>query len=832
MSLSPWRFVASLCHMQKPRVSLPACWTRCRPSLESLEDRVVPALVINPTFATDITSDPNATAIENTINQAIQIYEGYLTDSITVNITFQEMSSGLGENDTYYVAETYLSYLAALEAHATSAADAVALASLPAGADNPVNGGTTLDIRAPLARALGYGDASNANIPMDSTISLNTSICNLARPDANAADFDLLAVTLHELDEALGGGSALDGSDQNASPPAMITPLDLFRYASAGVRSYSTEAPTGVANQAYFSIDGGVTDLANFNQDAGGDFGDWYSYPNGAATPPGPEVQDAFQTPGSVPNLGVELTRLDVLGFTLTTTPSVAFTSTPNINSAIVGNLSVAGTGDDGDTVSVTITDGTNTTNAATTTVSGGTWSVGSINASSLADGQVTYAVTETDAASDTTTIRQSAIKMSTGVGTPAVIPSTAILAANASTLILQGSGFSSAAAGNKVTFSGGATGKVSHATPTQLTVTNLSGLVAGSLSVTVTVGKLSSVSEQVATVEPVVTASTAKLAVNATSLVIHGFGFSSIAANNMVKLSDGATGNVTHATRTALTVTGLKSAPAGILDVTVTSNGVSSPADVQVATVPITAPKVSAGSVTQTQITLSWTAVPGATSYEVEQLKANRTWSQILTLASGTSSQAITVPSGSTNTFRVGAADVQGTAWSTPLKVTSYTVAPTVSYSSRPATQETVSWSGVADATEFEIDQQLANGTWEELAVVSGGTNHLTFILVPGTRAYRVDPIGGMDMNGTLRVTTSGVAVTQIALTWNAVAGATKYEVDLLQADGTWKKLSTLASGTSHYTYAGYPGDTYTFQVGAIDAAGTSFSTSLVVTA
>jgi hypothetical protein len=96
----------------------------------------------------------------------------------------------------------------------------------------------------------------------------------------------LLAVTLHEMDEALGGGSGLDGSAQNASAPATIEPLDLFRFASAGVRSYNTHAPTGAVNQAYFSINGGVTDLVHFNQNAGGDFSDWYSYPNGAPTPP------------------------------------------------------------------------------------------------------------------------------------------------------------------------------------------------------------------------------------------------------------------------------------------------------------------------------------------------------------------------------------------------------------------------------------------------------------------------------------------------------------------------------------------------------------------
>ena len=47
--------------------------------------------------------------------------------------------------------------------------------------------------------------------------------------------------------------------------------MDLFRYAAKGVRSYSLGS-----NAAYFSIDGGVTSLANFNnQRNGADACDW-----------------------------------------------------------------------------------------------------------------------------------------------------------------------------------------------------------------------------------------------------------------------------------------------------------------------------------------------------------------------------------------------------------------------------------------------------------------------------------------------------------------------------------------------------------------------------
>ena len=98
-----------------------------------------------------------------------------------------------------------------------------------------------------------------------------------------------------------------------------------------GVRSFDTN----LATLAFFSIDAN-NGLAQFNQEAPGDFGDWFS--------PGtqvPEVQDAFGTPGATPDMGVELRRLDVLGFTriVNSTPVVTAaanqTASPGVATAI-----------------------------------------------------------------------------------------------------------------------------------------------------------------------------------------------------------------------------------------------------------------------------------------------------------------------------------------------------------------------------------------------------------------------------------------------------------------------------------------------------------------
>ncbi len=177
---------------------------------------------------------------------------------------------------------------------------------------NPVTGGTTIDVKTANLRAIGFSGATYpSGLPngYDGIISVNTSLTDVGSP-GTTGQYSLAAVVEHEMDEVLGLGSGLS----TLSDPL---PEDLFRYASNGSRSYTTNSSA----LAYFSIDG-TTDLAQFdNQNDGGDWGDWQSNPLPAGV--GPKVQDAFGTPGSHPTLGVELQALDVIGYDLIGPPTV-----------------------------------------------------------------------------------------------------------------------------------------------------------------------------------------------------------------------------------------------------------------------------------------------------------------------------------------------------------------------------------------------------------------------------------------------------------------------------------------------------------------------------
>jgi hypothetical protein len=260
-------------------------------------------LTIVPTYAANLTSDPNALTIENTINQAIAEYAARFSNNISVTIQFQE-GGGLGSSSTLINSIPYVNYRTALLASATTTNDAIANATLPNQVNSPADGQADMWVARPLSRALGFGVGSSG---FDSTITLNTSIMNLDRTTIDPAKYDLKAVAQHEIDEALGFGSGLG---LPVSFPRQSEPEDLFRYNGLNSHSYTTSS----SEVSYFSIDGGLTPQLNFNQSGTGDFGDWAS--SGTA-----HVQDAFGTPGATPDLNVELTALDVIGYSLVPVP-------------------------------------------------------------------------------------------------------------------------------------------------------------------------------------------------------------------------------------------------------------------------------------------------------------------------------------------------------------------------------------------------------------------------------------------------------------------------------------------------------------------------------
>jgi hypothetical protein len=272
------------------------------------------ALQIQASFGANV--DPAAQAV---ILQTIGLYERLFSDPVSIAIDFLGMNTGLAQNRTYVYTEPYRRVIDRLGLDASSAADQTAIAHLPTGIRNPVDNGFNLTLTRANAQAIGLAIPAPAG-GFDSTISLNLGLVNIGRASVVPGRYDLQTAVSHEIDEVLGLSSSLGQSTLSPSP------IDLFRYTAAGARTFTTSG-----DNAYFSIDG-IHDLARFNQTTPGDYGDYWSVGAHAA-----QVQSAFATPGVYANLGVEVTALDVIGYTLLPVPEPATVALLGVGLAALG---------------------------------------------------------------------------------------------------------------------------------------------------------------------------------------------------------------------------------------------------------------------------------------------------------------------------------------------------------------------------------------------------------------------------------------------------------------------------------------------------------------
>ena len=189
---------------------------------------------------------------------------------------------------------TYSQVAADLAANATSSADATAAAHLPA--SDPTEGGPFY-IADAQQKAWGLLPARSGEY--DGSVGFSSTYSQF---DYNPyhrglpGKVDFIGIALHELTHALGRTAGLQVYEPG------YTALDLFRYSAPASFQLTGGQP------AYFSIDGGVTNLNNF--DTVFDYGDWAKSAG----------IDAFGYPryGIVsPITGTDVTELDALGFTI-----------------------------------------------------------------------------------------------------------------------------------------------------------------------------------------------------------------------------------------------------------------------------------------------------------------------------------------------------------------------------------------------------------------------------------------------------------------------------------------------------------------------------------
>lgn len=266
-------------------------------------------LVIDLMWDSSVSSAPAGFTTD--IIAAAQYLESQISTAATVNLDvgYDEVdgsaleTGALGESESNVESVSYSSLVAALQASAsTDATDASLLASLPA--TSPVSG--TYWVTTAQAKALGLAPANGTGL--DGAIGFGVS-SEFSYGDTNTSGtvasgtYDLFATAVHEITETMGRillvGESIAGG-------AAYSLLDLLDYSGTGVRDFIQSTP------GYFSVNGGATNLGNFNTIAGGDPGDW-------ASSVADNSFDAYATPGVLePVTQNDLTEMDAIGWNLT----------------------------------------------------------------------------------------------------------------------------------------------------------------------------------------------------------------------------------------------------------------------------------------------------------------------------------------------------------------------------------------------------------------------------------------------------------------------------------------------------------------------------------
>jgi hypothetical protein len=254
------------------------------------------AMTIHLTFDSTVTGLPNAAVAENATSVAASQISSLFSDNITININVvASTSSGfVGESTASSVGGFSFSQVKSdlITTQATTT-DTLAYGNLPAG--DPTGGGNFL-LSTSQEKAMGL--ISGTAPGSDGTFTFST-VPNYTFDSANravAGERDFIGLAEHEITECMGRFSFLN-------PPTASAANDLFRYTAPGTLSLSGQHP-GV----YLSVDGGKTDLMDYNADPSGDPHDWASVSQ--------DSFDAFAPPGMAePMSPVDVAALDVIGF-------------------------------------------------------------------------------------------------------------------------------------------------------------------------------------------------------------------------------------------------------------------------------------------------------------------------------------------------------------------------------------------------------------------------------------------------------------------------------------------------------------------------------------
>jgi fibronectin type 3 domain-containing protein len=250
------------------------------------------------------------------------------------------------------------------------------------------------------------------------------------------------------------------------------------------------------------------------------------------------------------------------------------------------------------------------------------------------------------------------------------------------------------------------------------------------------------------------------------------------------------------------------------------------------------------------TQITVSWSAVTGATSYDLFRQVGSGSFSLYQSGLSTTTYADTSVTAGITYSYYVTAVNGAGQG-SASADASASLAAPPAPPTNLTATagssQVTLTWNSSAGASSYSVYRGTATGGESATAIATGvtATPYVDGTVVNGTTYYYVvtalNNVGPSSKSneasatpqlaapGTPSGLTAMGGANQVALSWSSSSGATTYNIYRSVASGA-EGSTPLVSGVTSTAYTDTTvtnGTTYYYEVTAVNASGQSAKSS-----
>ena len=249
-------------------------------------------------------------------------------------------------------------------------------------------------------------------------------------------------------------------------------------------------------------------------------------------------------------------------------------------------------------------------------------------------------------------------------------------------------------------------------------------------------------------------------------------------------------------------------------------------------------APSGLSVSNTIASLTLKWNVVKDATGYEIYRAGTDGKYSKITTVTS-TSYVDTNVKNNTQYSYKIKAYNAAGTsAFSTAASLKKTQISVSNLKADATGSKVQLSWTGVVTGAEgYVIYRRTEGGSYTEIGRTSGNTYSNTIsagikyyyavAVYSGSRTEDKCPEVGVMYLATPSGLSVSNTIASLTLKWNAVKGATGYEIYRAGTDGKYSKITTVTS-TSYVDTSVKNNTQYSYKIKAYNAACTSaFSTA-----